>query len=146
MKLKNDFIIIIPVWNAKKFIQEAINSVINQNYDNLGIISREDLSTDGTYSIIQDLLKINGTYFKVENKIIVKIGNASEDDKTEIEIGDKTEKVVTKNEPSKNNISSDNLPEDIKNDVNKQFSSLNFNISAENKPYFILLVFVVISN
>ena len=46
--------VIMPIWNSKKFINQAVDSVINQTYKNLEIILVDDCSTDGTYKILED--------------------------------------------------------------------------------------------
>ena len=43
--------VIIPVYNTEKFIGKAIESVINQTYQNVEIIIVEDDSKDNTYNI-----------------------------------------------------------------------------------------------
>ena len=45
------FSIIMPAHNAEKEIEEAIKSVISQDYDNYEFIIIDDLSTDNTYEI-----------------------------------------------------------------------------------------------
>ena len=48
--------IIIPVYNAEKFIEDTINTVINQTYDNYEIILIDDCSTDNSVNIINKYL------------------------------------------------------------------------------------------
>jgi len=45
--------VIIPVYNGEKFLEEAIKSVFNQNYDNLECIVVDDGSQDQTSSIVR---------------------------------------------------------------------------------------------
>ncbi|MDP1574641.1 MAG: glycosyltransferase family A protein [Coxiellaceae bacterium] len=45
--------IVITVWNGENYLSEAIESVINQTYDNIEIIVVNDGSTDNTPNIIQ---------------------------------------------------------------------------------------------
>jgi len=47
--------VIIPAFNSKEFIQQTINSVLKQTYQNFEIIIVDDESTDDTISIIKDL-------------------------------------------------------------------------------------------
>ena len=58
--------IIIPVYNAKNFVIESIESVVNQSYPNLEIIISDDCSTDGTQEVIKSYLKDkDSSQFKV---------------------------------------------------------------------------------
>lgn len=43
--------IIVPVFNAEKYLEECINSLVNQTYKNLEIIIVDDGSTDGSAAI-----------------------------------------------------------------------------------------------
>ncbi|ELI6450329.1 glycosyltransferase family 2 protein [Photobacterium damselae] len=52
MKNKPLVSVIIPVYNGKKYIKEAIDSIVKQTYDNLEIIVIDDGSTDGSYDYI----------------------------------------------------------------------------------------------
>lgn len=61
----NDLIsIIIPVYQAEKYLKQCLNSVINQNYQNLEIIIIDDGSTDKSLSIIKE-------YQKKDNRIVL---------------------------------------------------------------------------
>lgn len=64
MKLKNKFIIIVPVFNAKDLIETCLISILTQNFTDLGIIIRDDMSTDGTDRVIREFLEIS------ENKML----------------------------------------------------------------------------
>lgn len=46
------FSIIMPAYNAEEFIEDAINSVLNQTYPNYELIVIDDCSTDCTYDIV----------------------------------------------------------------------------------------------
>ncbi|MBO6195206.1 MAG: glycosyltransferase family 2 protein [Bacilli bacterium] len=49
--------IIIPVYNAEKFIDETINTVLNQTYTNWELLLVNDCSTDNSVKLIQKYLK-----------------------------------------------------------------------------------------
>lgn len=62
--------VIVPVYNVHKFLEEALDSVINQTYQNLEILVIDDGSTDGS-SDICDLYEHKDRRIKVfhqENK------------------------------------------------------------------------------
>lgn len=46
--------IIVPVYNAEKYLPECIESIMNQTYHNLEIILVDDESTDGSLSICRE--------------------------------------------------------------------------------------------
>lgn len=63
---KNSLVsIIIPVYNAEFTIKRCLNSIINQNYQNLEIIIINDGSTDGTQDILME-------YAKLDARIVVR--------------------------------------------------------------------------
>jgi len=49
--------VIIPSYNGERFVGEAIESVLNQTYQNFEIILVDDGSTDGSKSVIKPFLK-----------------------------------------------------------------------------------------
>lgn len=46
--------VIIPAYNAEKYLKEALESIIKQNYDPLEIIFVDDGSTDNTAKIVRE--------------------------------------------------------------------------------------------
>ena len=57
--------IITPAYNAERFIEETIKSVLNQTYENLEMIIVDDCSNDNTESIVRK-------YMEIDNRIIYK--------------------------------------------------------------------------
>ena len=51
--------ILMPAYNADKFIETAIQSVLEQNYPNLKLLVFNDGSTDGTFKKVQKFLEKN---------------------------------------------------------------------------------------
>lgn len=49
--------IIVPMYNAEKYIENCLNSLLNQTYKNIEIILIDDGSTDNTLNIIDTLKK-----------------------------------------------------------------------------------------
>ena len=49
--------IIIPVYNAERFIEKAVESVLEQTYEDFEIILIDDRSTDTSYEIMKNLQK-----------------------------------------------------------------------------------------
>lgn len=67
--IENKISVIMPAYNASKYIGKAIISVIKQNYSNLELIIIDDCSSDNTSEIIQQFQKNyeNIVYIKMEN-------------------------------------------------------------------------------
>ena len=64
---ENRFVFIMPCYNAEKTITQSLFSVIGQSYMNWKILIRDDMSTDNTRSIIDNIIKV----FALQEKISV---------------------------------------------------------------------------
>lgn len=51
--------IIVPIYNEEKYIKKCVSTIISQEYSNWELLLINDGSTDGTYSIIETLSKID---------------------------------------------------------------------------------------
>jgi len=49
--------VVIPAYNAEKYIEKTVRSVLKQTYTNFEVVIVDDCSTDGTFAIIQALAK-----------------------------------------------------------------------------------------
>ncbi len=58
--------VIILAYNQEKYIQDSINSVINQKYSNIEIIVNDDYSSDKTFDKIQEIKDSRIKYLKSE--------------------------------------------------------------------------------
>ena len=47
--------VIIPAYNAEKTIEEAVDSVLSQTYENIEVILIDDHSSDGTKELLEAL-------------------------------------------------------------------------------------------
>lgn len=56
--------IIVPVYNTEKYLEQSINSILNQTYENLEIIIVDDGSTDSSGLICEK-------YFKIDSRVKV---------------------------------------------------------------------------
>ena len=55
--------VLIPVYNAEKYIGKCLDSILNQTYKNLRIVIADDGSNDKTAKILQNYQK---TYNNIE--------------------------------------------------------------------------------
>ena len=58
--------VIVPVHNTKKYLQECLDSILNQTYNDIEIIC-VDSSTDESVSILDEYSKINSRIHHVYN-------------------------------------------------------------------------------
>ena len=55
-KMNNPLVTIgIPVYNVEPYIEKSLLSVLNQTYKNLEILVVDDLGTDNSMQIVEDL-------------------------------------------------------------------------------------------
>lgn len=57
MEEKELISVIIPIYNAEKYLRQCLESVINQTYKQLEIILVNDGSTDGSLSVCYEYQK-----------------------------------------------------------------------------------------
>lgn len=67
--MKSDLVsIVIPVFNAERFIKDTIDSILNQTYTNWELILVNDCSSDNSVKIIQEYLKKDKRIKLIENR------------------------------------------------------------------------------
>lgn len=64
MNIKPLVSIIIPCYNHAQFVQESIQSVIDQDYENIELIIIDDGSSDNSVEVIQQLISVCKNRFK----------------------------------------------------------------------------------
>ena len=75
MKSNIDVSIIIPIYNAEKYIKQCIDSLLNQTKKEIELILINDGSTDNTDKIIKEYKDDRIKYFKNKNQGIGKTRN-----------------------------------------------------------------------
>lgn len=68
--------VIVPVYNASKYISTSINSLINQNFKDFEIIIINDGSTDDSIEIANKLLSASDIEFQIVNQKNKGVSNA----------------------------------------------------------------------
>lgn len=60
MDMKNkskEVAVVVVTYNRKELLKEALNALVEQNYNNIKVIIADNASTDGTKEYIADVLK-----------------------------------------------------------------------------------------
>lgn len=60
--------VVMSVYNGLPFLEDAINSILNQTYSNFEFIIIDDLSTDGSKEVIQNFAKRDNRIVPVYNE------------------------------------------------------------------------------
>lgn len=89
--METKFIIVVPVYNAEKYIEECLVSILSQDYDNYELVVVDDSSTDKTHKIIERV-RLSNSFKYVRNTIrlgspvgnIVKGINLTSDDDEDV--------------------------------------------------------------
>src|SRR6187431_427073 len=61
--------VIMPVYNAEKYLSEAIESILNQTYSDLELIILNDKSTDSSKEIIQSFQTKDERILFIDNEV-----------------------------------------------------------------------------
>ena len=67
--------ILIPAFNAERYIKETLGSALAQTYRHIEIVVVDDGSTDGTANIIKSYNDPRLRYVYQENQCIIRVRN-----------------------------------------------------------------------
>lgn len=70
MRRKMKFSIIVPAYNVAQYIEECVESVLNQDYDNYEVIVVDDGATDETPQIIDSLAQKSEKVKVIHQKMV----------------------------------------------------------------------------
>lgn len=74
MKKDNPLVsVVMPAYNAEKYISEAIESILNQTFKDFEFIIVDDASTDGTWGIIQKYAEKDPRIVAVKNEKNIRV-------------------------------------------------------------------------
>jgi glycosyltransferase involved in cell wall biosynthesis len=77
--MKNKFLIVMPFYNAQKWVSKSIKSVKLQNYDNFHCIVADDCSTDQSYEICKQAIGDDARFTLIRSETnLGPLGNAYE--------------------------------------------------------------------
>ena len=66
--------VVIPIYNVEKYLEQCLDSVINQTYKNIEIICVNDCSTDNSAIILEKYAKLDSRIVIVNNKKNIGLG------------------------------------------------------------------------
>ena len=61
------FNIVVPLFNAEKYIEKCLNSIIKQSYKNFHVQIVDDCSTDSSYDIAYSICKKHKNFEIIKN-------------------------------------------------------------------------------
>jgi len=65
--------VLIPCYNVEKYVEESVNSILNQTYTNLEVIAINDCSTDNTKAKLQQLALMDSRITVIDNQTNLKL-------------------------------------------------------------------------
>jgi glycosyltransferase involved in cell wall biosynthesis len=63
--------VIMPAWNAEKTVRKAVQSILDQTWRNLELLIVDDASTDGTWTVLQEIAHADTRVQIFRNKLNV---------------------------------------------------------------------------
>jgi len=60
--------VIMPTYNAEKYVKQAVESILNQTYKKFEFVIIDDTSTDSTFNILKDFRNIDRRIILIQNK------------------------------------------------------------------------------
>lgn len=66
--MTNDLTVIMPMYNAEKFIEETIKSILDQTYKDFNVIILDDCSTDSSYDVAKKIVKSDTRFKLIRNE------------------------------------------------------------------------------
>jgi len=63
----NKFKIVVPMYNVEKWVSNTINTIKKQKYQNFKCVVIDDISTDSSYAIVEDLIRDDDRFKLIKN-------------------------------------------------------------------------------
>ena len=60
--------VVIPVYNCKGYVKEAVDSVLNQPYQNIDVVLIDDGSEDGSFEVCDEIAEENARIYVIHQK------------------------------------------------------------------------------